>query len=782
MLGLVELFENHEPEMARLVAAALRVKEIADEHDRRAAAGEIPAAGLPYENPVWDQASRVLSRIADEPRLVRNVVAALAEPTIVTPVGSVDHMGESIARFASLRDEMTYDVDDLNGPARNLTVGGASIADPTTPVDWDAPRNGKNRSLLERSVLLIHDAAGAKACNRTGAKVKARVAGISLDWPLTGSYDACDLFEIPNLAAFYFGALMPPSHPKRARFELKDGALNSIMNLLGSFVSPDEMFEDSSGITGMTTRPTPAALNRLVFFGASSTRYPNMPDQDVVNEGSRTDEFISALMDPIPTSVCPTDAPGVADCEQEDLIRLRVRNSIFPWERHGFLDYMRPVLTPFVNVSCSEDLSICDTSDFRGEAMFLDLANVFYWHYAGPDHGSECDSTGTPASNPRYCSGAGINRYEPIIDEAMRTDLVPALHEFAVAAHDVARIRIARGPRAGEEIRGSEVLEIATRILFSETDAAAVAMADRRGNRKARWADGSEQGQTTPFHLFANALHDFDVAFASAEDGAERQARWKRARSKMVDVFLATEGEGGATRFKSRATAPMLASILKVVREQINARCPTRESGNQCTWARAELGQKTADLLSGPLVAALVDLLEAIRTDEEARRATGRFLTHLLSEAGTGDGLQGTLASANDVLQVLGDEEKLYPLLRAASVALKPVDGAVAGCAERAIRLLDALTDDAYDEYHVLDHVLRNLVTPMGDASGAPQLSPLEVMMDVIADVHRLDASSTEPLSEEDYAAIMGTVRDFLVDETRGLEQIYTIVRRRKRL
>lgn len=781
MQGLIELFENHEPEMARLVAASLRVKEIADEHDALAEAGGIPAAGLPYENPIWDQAARVLSKIADEPGLVTNVVAALGDPTIVTPVGSVSHMGESIARFASLRDQMTYDVNAINGPARNLTAGGSSVADPSAQVDVNAPRVGNNRSLLERSVLLIHDASGARACNRNGAKVKARVAGISLDWPLTGSYDACELFEIPNLAAFYFGALMPPSHPKRSRFVLKDGALNSIMNLVGSFVSADQMFQDSSGITGMTTRPTPAALNRLVYFGASSTSFPNMPDFDAVNAGGRTDGFISALMDPVPTSVCPTNAQGVANCAMEDLIRLRTRNSIFPWERFGFLDYMRPVLTPFVNVSCSADLSICDTEDFRGEELFLELANVFYWHYAGPDHGSECNGSGTPETNPRYCSGAGLNRYEPIIDKSMRTDLIPALNEFAAAAHDVARITIARGPRAGQTVRGSEVLEIATKILFSQSEAAKVAMADRSGNRQARWTDGSTQSQTTPFHLFADALHGFDEAFAAAEDGAERQARWRRARSKMVDVFLATDGSGENTRFKSRATAPMLAAVLKIVREQVNARCPTREAGNQCAWGRKDLGVNTAEFLSGPLVAALVDLLEAIRSDEPARRATGRFLTHLLSDVGTGEGLVGTLASLNDVLQVMSDEEKLYPVLRAASIALQPVEGPVAGCAERTIRLLKALTDDAYDEYHVLDHVLRNLVTPMPDGSGAPQLSPLEVMMDVIADVHRLDASSEEPLAEADYAAIMGTVRDFLVDETRGLEQIYAIVRRRQR-
>ena len=70
----------------------------------------------------------------------------------------------------------------------------------------------------------------------------------------------------------------------------------------------------------------------------------------------------------------------------------------------------------------------------------------------------------------------------------------------------------------------------------------------------------------------------------------------------------------------------------------------------------------------------------------------------------------------------------------------------------------------------------------MQGEDGAPGLSPLEVYIDVIAEVNRLDPSRVdEPLAESDYAAVLGVVRDFLVSDTRGLEQIYTIVQKRKR-
>jgi hypothetical protein len=60
-------------------------------------------------------------------------------------------------------------------------------------------------------------------------------------------------------------------------------------------------------------------------------------------------------------------------------------------------------------------------------------------------------------------------------------------------------------------------------------------------------------------------------------------------------------------------------------------------------------------------------------------------------------------------------------------------------------------------------------------------LSPIEVFIDTIAEVNRIDASSGEPLTAEDYGNMMGSVRDFFTDEHRGLEQFYYIVQRRPR-
>lgn len=775
LLGLIDLVENHEAELARVLAAALRIKEISDEHDVLAAQGMIVPASVPYENPIWDQVAQAISRIANEPRLITNLLGALANPVVVTPRDGSAHLGETLALFASTVDEMSYNQYDISGPALNLSDGGTSTADPHHPVNVNAPRSGANRSILERSVQLIADASRAHTCNKDGAVVNAQLFGISVEWPLSGEYGPCELFQIDDLAAFYFGAFVPADHPKRSEFKLKDNTLNDIMDFFGFAADPDEMFEESSGIQGMTTHPGPPAMNRLCFFGATSDAYPNMPDHDYVNEDTDTNEFISGLMEPISTAVCGNN---ILCQTQSDTLRVRDKNTIFTWERRGFVPYMAPVVTAFVNVSCSADATICDTEDYRGERMLLDIFEAIWKHYPGQEHGAECSTT-VDKDDRRYCSGAGINRYEPILEKALRTDVIPALHEFAVAVHDLSQVTIQRGPRAGETISGAEILEMTTKILFSQDYSASVGLKDRKGVKTAKWVDGTIQSQTTPFNIATDALHQMDVAFDSVEDGANRKAQWKRARSQLVDVLLATEGTGADTRFKIRGIGPLLSQVLRLTRDQVNAHCPNRESGGGCAWAKEELPKNVVDLLSSPFAAALVDLGEKMRQDNAGRRSLERYLTYLLENAGEGVALQATLASMVDAMQVMLDDEKLVPLMRAMSVALEPEYGA----ADTTLSILKAMSGEDFDRYHVLDQVLRNLVTPMPGEGGAPGLSPLELFMEVITEVHRADPTDPyAPLGAGDYGYIMDVMRDFMLSETRGLEQIYTIVRKRKKL
>lgn len=799
LLGLKDLLENHEQVVARLVGAALRAREIAAAHDELAAQGQEPRAEIPYESPIWDEVAELVGRISDRPGMTVRLLQAFADPALVTPTQSqwgtgVAHVGESMARLFRFRDEMTYYSGDanasgINGPALNVSVtadtGLVSFDDPRMPVDHSAPKVGTNRSIMQRSFQMINDAHEATACNKQDAELYIDLFGGFLSGSIGIRFGECNLFEFSNIATFYVDSVLPDGHPKKAKIEIKNGALNALLDVADFLnISVDGLFEGGSGIQGLTLTPTTPALNRLVFFGADSGQYANLPDLDLYRGSNQVNEntnlFVSNLIEPASSSVCPKNAAGASQCASaEDLLRIRDRATIFTWERNGFIDYLRPVLTAFADEPCDQATEGRDC----GERMFADLVRIQNRHWSGPDHGPECSKMVTPTTNPRYCSESGVSTYEPLLADTLETDLMPALVEFSRAVSELSTITVQRGPNAGQVLTGAEVLERITRMSFSKQYAASVGMVDRKGNAATTWVDGTPQDQVTLFSLFADALHGIDVRFdqSAAPDAQDRKGQWKRARSQIVDAIFAVEGEGTEARFKNPATPRLLVTIIDLLREQLNANCPDRETTGTCTWAKEDLGRKVAETLSGPLFAGIMDIQESLRANEPARRELGNLLTYLLDGAANDAAFQATLASLVDISQIVANDDVLSPILQAASVAASPsADPAGAGALAAAIPVLKATADDRFDRYHVLDHVLPALVTPMEAGQGP---APIEVILDAIAEVNRIDAglAVNDPLSPEDYALVFGSVRDFLIDETRGLEQFYTIVQNRPR-
>jgi hypothetical protein len=230
--------------------------------------------------------------------------------------------------------------------------------------------------------------------------------------------------------------------------------------------------------------------------------------------------------------------------------------------------------------------------------------------------------------------------------------------------------------------------------------------------------------------------------------------------------------------------------MSRLLREQINANCPDRETSKQCAWARDELPRKLQKVLEGPLFGAINDLNEVLRADDEMRVELGKLISYLLEAANDPDSFALTLTSLSDLIQVLNDEEDIAPALRAFSSAATP--GVIAengklvptenpGTATLTFKYLKALMDEPedpekwIDRYRVLDHVLPRMVTPVAEGKRAP----LEVILDTIAAVQRVDSEQQGPFTAEDYRTMADGLKTFLTDEYRGMEQFYTIVRGR---
>jgi hypothetical protein len=218
--------------------------------------------------------------------------------------------------------------------------------------------------------------------------------------------------------------------------------------------------------------------------------------------------------------------------------------------------------------------------------------------------------------------------------------------------------------------------------------------------------------------------------------------------------------------------------MLHLLRQQLNTHCSQREYGEDCAWARQELGDKLEGVLSRPVYAALADITNAVNGHEPARRELERFMSYALITSEGNDALFGMLASLGDLMQLLENDAIFSPIFNAVSTAANPdgdEDGV--GCADRTLRVLDAMSGDTYDRYHVLDYVLPALVTPMDNG-----YAPIQVIAEAIADIHREDAAELNvPLDSDDYRFVMKVIREFFVSDTRGFRQLYYIVQNRPR-
>lgn len=802
--SLIDLAHNNEQDLARLMGMALELKRLADNH---------PEASVPGAATIWDELADVLTKIAavgpldGDPNgrsLMEDLLLALAEDRSLLLAGAY-------RPFFLYRDRVTYDALNINGPVWNLESGDTK--EPHTLVDRNSPDTGFNRSAFQRSLQLIVDTTGITACNKAGAKMHlvAGVLGLTVDatYPDDALFSVmcptskqdpvaeCSVYQIEDLATFYVKSMLEtdPSPPAdfnnrhKATIVVKDACLAS----LGGLTDMDKTFEDSSGVIGLTTRPTQTALERLVFFGSDSSTL-QMPDLDPYRENAnaKLNLFLSDLQEPIGSPLCPKHpGTGLNWCTTPDTtLRVRDGATIFLWEHFNFADAMRPLLRAFY--------------DHDREDLFTELVSVVNRHMPTAKHGPECEKKGSwrkeaPDFNPKYCAETGVVSYEPLLAEMFddKTGLFPTLQRLAkvLGSQKIQslRYRKANGWPSAER-RGSEIAATMVRAIFSSEYAKSRKLTDRNGKTSTLWSDNTTvKPQVTPFDLVANALKGIDDRFVSAqgftpEDREARRSAWRKARSQIVDELLSVDGTGANAKFRNPGIPKALVRGLRIIREELNANCPDREKGQGCEWARYELANKVARIIEQPLFAALIDLMDKLRADP-GRVEVERAIQYLLDFVQDEKALRAVLATSVDVVQVMRDGQTLPPILNVLSSLTVPDDQTgEPGAADVALQMLQVLVTEAdesidpahdteFDRYHVVEHLLANLVKPIDPSK--PSETALEVLMQVAMDVGRIDSADEGPYRPEDFGTIAAAVRDLLVSPTRGMEQFYTVVRSR---
>ena len=434
------LISNNEQDVARLAEAVIGAARKGDSH---------PEAVIPPNAPLWDDLTPVVKQILDRPALVQALMTAMERPETA-------QLGERFKNFLTYKDRF-----DIN--AQQQVVGAFA-----TLVDRAAADSAFNRSLFQRILHVINDSNGARACNKQDAKVKDPFVGITL-----GTYNECQLFRIDNLAVFYLqsiayakdgsgryicendagafdstttattpeGCTSQGRRPRpKANFNYNWGTVvNGSLDLFGG----DKFLEDTVGIQGMRTHPTPQALNRVLFLDP-------------------TPSYLTDIIDPM------RDKEG-------DLYKAQHAGTLPVWEKDNFYAQIRPIVQAF--------------ADNNAEQLFVDILVALHKHW--PTTRSVTHQSTNPNA-PGYVWGSGGMTYEPLMADILADGtLLNALQQTAPRLNAVT----ANG-KAYEEI-----VRVAARYLLTPQ----AGLADRSGATTTTTADGRPVAQLSPWHLLADA-------------------------------------------------------------------------------------------------------------------------------------------------------------------------------------------------------------------------------------------------------------------------------------
>ena len=821
LLALVAtLLSSDTAGLARLIGDGLTMKNNAN---------AATSAHIPSTSTFWDEMLDVTVQIEQEPGLLEDILTALGDDR--TP-----GLAQAFSNFSNFNDQISYDRNNINGPAFNITTGAAGPMQ--TPVDRSKPDTGYNRSAFQRFIQIVHDTDGVTVCNKEGATVDAVLGPLSITMPADDpcdnfgqTYPECAVYMIPNAAAFYLDSIIGKASMYLRDDELREGLgtdggfLCSIAGVADIGAATVGLMQDSSGITGSTgnwtafwdgtgsntLRPTPQFLDRQMFFdlvndspngnGPNAMTNTFLSDLDGTNIGTSvcTERTIT---DPSPQAA---DSPpggsitGLRTCNDGDWLYQRDNNTIFVWEDFDFYTSITPLLTAFAN--------------HGKENLFIALMEVLDRHWAdGQGTTDECLLSVDPSSPYKTCSKDGMVSYEPLMVQQYIADILPALHDLsktlqATTVPHCASIDPTTHACTPTMVSGISVVAQGTRQLVDPVIAAANGLKDRYGKVTALRNDGTTNPQVTPIYLILEALNNIDAAYATYASAhpndAARQATWLSGRSALVDQFLSVNGSGASSSFQDPSVPAILPILVTTLREQIVAHCASSYSPPYpaCAWTTSELLGNMQASMSGPLFAGIMGLTDTIRQNTTGRTQLESLLAYLLNKGSQNEALPTLLGTSDDIIQVLRDETNLVPFYQVAAEAARGsvVDsqGTIVqkGAIDASLSLLARLTGRVYatpsggsgaedcsqeiDPNQVLTIALQNLVTPMnGPSYGALQgETPLQVMLDAIADVNRASPGSTSKLAPNDYLNIAENLSDFLTNEQSGLEQFYAVVR-----
>jgi hypothetical protein len=792
---LSELMRDDELESiaAGPLYAGLRIDERADAHPEAVLTGFDGKPGSPHE--FWDDALAVGARMLKRPKLIEGLVRGFGDPRSAA-------QGQLFGTWMKYNDVVSY----KNAPIMASGEGGkfteaeaadlnASVSDFVyqSEIDRSKPDTGMHRSIWQRTMSLLHSINGNRMCNKEGAVI-AISDPLPLQFPLGGTYKECDFLEIPDPGEAYAQSIL-----QRMKVVLKDAGLNDLAALgsaIGLVGSTAEIQEKESQLKDFDDTPSPESLARFMFGPQ------NKFTADLLGDVLTVDRVPLKLYEPY--SLFPMEVLDPA--------------ALVDGKPQSFISAGVPLLTAFDDNELREGDKLIDGY------MFGHLLDLFHMNWSSPreetcpampEVGREgCTQSVDPAGK-FYARQSNVVSYEPLIHEAMVDERLTQILQRSSAA------------LAGVTINGKDGIKVLSdfvKLLLASNDQLAT-----RSGRK--WAatntcvipagasndvppaqcdcptgstpDGElcklgarrvPRGKIVPLspaYLLLDALKGFDQAFEDPEN-QERLAPWRAARSILVDRFLGTEqvdGDNLKFRFSNQNARKIAVKALSWAEARIAAH---ESAGDLAAWANG-LTARAVDVLEHPLVASGLDVLDEFWDDPRAGDEFAAVASYLMDP--TNKAFEGIVVATADTLTFLDREPELTPIVRFASLAVAPnafeaLDTGAAPDVEQGVVLrgleLTRQVVDLHTDTEVpstIGKLLKNLVLANDvEGSAIEGQAPIEVFIDSIAEVNRVDASqpAEQPMAADDQRSALTRLSEFLLDPERGLERIYRVIKSRE--